>query len=386
MTRIVHILHHSPSLFRDEPLYSLLQRSAWHLELARFQQKYLPRCQVECWTPERRADRVIETRVAGVKSLFFPAFGLGYQREISPSLFEHLSRRLAEFDCIFLHGSVSYFSSLLLGRFGHRVRIVVQNHGERTTLTRLCDPNARKPLDYWLRVWLERRALAKAHRLLCLNADNIEDYLRNGVPESKLVLSTMGVDLASFHPLAETKPALRSALGLPAADYYLGFVGRLAPEKQVDKLIDALAHLPSNVRLLVVGDGPLRGALMRQSGRLAAGAVHFVGSVSDRARLNRFYNACDLLVLPSKSEGFGMVLVESLAAGTNVLASDLAGPRALLGDGDCGSLSRARDASELATEIRAALASPTHPQQLVARARRYSWQSVCARHAAILAA
>jgi glycosyltransferase involved in cell wall biosynthesis len=386
MTRIVHILHHSPSLFHDEPIYSLLQRSAWHLEVARFQQKYLTGCQVECWTPERRADRVLETRWAGVKSLFFPAFGLGYQREFSASLFEYLARELAAIDCVFLHGSVSYLSSLLLGRFGRRVRIVVQNHGERTTLARSNDPSTRKPLDYSLRVWLERSALTKAHRVLCLNRDNLDDYRRNGVPEHKLILCTMGVDLSSFYPLPETKPALRRALGLPAADHYLGFVGRLAPEKQVDRLIDALAHLPSNVRLLVVGDGPLRDALMRRSQRLAPGSVHFAGSVPSRARLNRFYNACDLLILPSKLEGFGMALVESLAAGTKVLSSDLPGPRALLADGRFGSLSRARNAAELASEIRAALATTTNPQQLVERARRYSWQSVCAQHAAILAA
>jgi glycosyltransferase involved in cell wall biosynthesis len=386
MTRIVHILHHSPSLFHDEPLCSLLQRSAWHLEVARFQQKYLTRCQIECWTPERRADRVIETECGGVKSLFFPCFSLGYQTEFSASLFSHLSRRLSEIDCVFLHGSVSYFSSLLLARFGRRVRIVVQNHGERTTLTRLNDPSAPRPFDYALRVWLEKRALANAHRLLCLNGDNFDDYRRNGVPEHKLVLSTMGVDLSKFHPLAETKPALRTALGLPAADHYLGFVGRLAPEKQVERLIDALAHLPGNVRLLVVGDGPLRDALMLKSQRFAAGAVHFAGSVPERKRLNRFYNACDLLVLPSNFEGFGMALVESLAAGTKVLASDLAGPRALLADGQYGSLSRARNAAELASEIRAALATPTNSQQLVERAGRYSWQRVCAQHAAILAA
>ncbi|MGC4087197.1 MAG: glycosyltransferase [Polyangiaceae bacterium] len=173
-------------------------------------------------------------------------------------------------------------------------------------------------------------------------------------------------------------------MGLLPARHTIGFVGRLAPEKRVDQLIAALDHLPDGTQLVVVGDGPLREALTQRSEQLRRGAVHFAGRVSSPAALNRFYNAFDLLVLPSESEGFPAVLLESLAAGTKTLASDLSGPRALLGDGECGSLSRARDAVELAAEIRAALELATNPERLRERAGGYSWQAVCATHAAIL--
>ncbi|MGC4087198.1 MAG: glycosyltransferase [Polyangiaceae bacterium] len=198
MTRILHILHHSPSLFHDEALDALLKRSAWHLQVAHFQRKYLANCEVECWAPERRADRIVTTQQGDITSVFFPSYCFGYQKEVSPKLFGHLSQRSRDFDWVFLHGSVSYFSSLLLRRFGRRARFVVQNHGERTTLTRTLRPGARKPLDYWLRVRLEQSALSNAHKLLCLNSENLDDYRRNGVPEEKLALCTMGVDLSLF--------------------------------------------------------------------------------------------------------------------------------------------------------------------------------------------
>ena len=88
--RIVHVLHHSPSLLHDEPLNALLTRTAWHLEVARQQQRYIHGVDVECWTPERRMSRVVRGEQHGIKYLFFPAYALGYQRELSPSLFEHL--------------------------------------------------------------------------------------------------------------------------------------------------------------------------------------------------------------------------------------------------------------------------------------------------------
>lgn len=378
--RVVHVLHHSPSLLHDAPLAALLERTSWHIEVARQQQRHLEGVQVECWTPERRVTQATRVEQHGVSNVLFPSYALGYQRELSPSLFDHLEYNLGRISALFLHGSVSYFSALLLRKFGHRLPIIVQNHGETSTLSRCARAGIKKSLDYRFRVNLERTAFSRAYRIFCLTRENAVDYERNGVASSRLRISTMGIDTTTFRPLAGSTAAWRKALGLSQIKTLLGFVGRLSEEKRVDRVLTTLRELPSDVGLVVAGDGPLRPKLMEQASPFG-GRVHFAGAVTNRDVLNQLYNAIDLLVLPSETEGFPMVVVESLAAGTPVVATDLPGTRALLADGICGAVSAA---PELTNSIRSALGRQYDRVRLRERALGYSWKSVCDTHADVL--
>jgi glycosyltransferase involved in cell wall biosynthesis len=232
-------------------------------------------------------------------------------------------------------------------------------------------------------VRLEQRAFAKAARILCLNPGNFEDYEQNGVPLARLTHSTMGVDLDVFRPLGEPRRELRRSLGLPEAAVLVAFVGRLSREKRVDRLLAAMRWLSPRFHLVVIGDGPLAGVLAAQAADLS-GRVRFVGGVTEKPSLNRYYNACDLLVLPSEREGFPMVLVEALAAGTPVVATDLPGTRALLSRGGSGVLCDPERADELAHSVHRALAARPSTQVLRESAVEYSWERVCERHASIL--
>lgn len=381
--RVVHVLHHSPSLLHDAPLDALLRRSGWHVEVALQQRRYLRDVEVECWAPERRTARRVTTEYAGVPCTFFPSFAAGYERELSPSLLRHLEREAGTIDALFLHGSVSYQSALLLDRFGDALPIIVQNHGETSTLSRGRQRGRKRPLDYAFRVRLEQRAFGKAARVLCLNPRNFEDYERNGVPRARLTYSTMGVDLDVFRPLGEPPRELRRLLGLPETPVLIAFVGRLSREKRVDRLLAAMRWLPPRFHLVVIGGGPLARALAEQAAGLD-GRVQFVGAVTEKRSLNRYYNACDLLVLPSEREGFPMVLVEALAAGTPVVATDLPGTRALLSRGGSGVLCDPERADELAHSVHRALAARPSTQVLRESAVEYSWERVCERHASIL--
>ncbi|HET9934562.1 MAG TPA: glycosyltransferase, partial [Polyangiaceae bacterium] len=338
---------------------------------------------VECWAPERRARRRATLEHSGVPYSLFPSLALGYEREVSPSLLTHFEREARTIDAVFLHGSVSYLSALLLRRFGHVVPIIVQNHGETSTLARAQRYGRKKPLDYSLRVRLERRAFSKASRILCLNPENIEDYVLNGVAPERLMLSAMGVDLDAFGPLAESRQTLRAALGLPANAVCLAFVGRLAQEKRVDRIFALMQRLPSDHHLLVIGGGP-EDRRLRARGAVFGDRVHFIGEITDRVRLNRYYNASDLLVLASEREGLGMVLLESLAAGVPVVASNLPGPRSVLEAPSCGLSCDTEDPAAFAGAVQRALSLPRDLSARRARAARYSWQSVCDNHAAIL--
>ena len=137
------------------------------------------------------------------------------------------------------------------------------------------------------------------------------------------------------------------------------FVGRLVERKGVAILIDAIARLSdrANVRLRVVGEGPLRRDLENRAVRGGvADRVVFQGAVTDRELQHRFTH-CDVFVLPAvvdgkgDTEGLGVVLIEALSYGKPVIASDVGGITDIIRHGETGLLVAAGDADALAASI-----------------------------------
>ena len=109
------------------------------------------------------------------------------------------------------------------------------------------------------------------------------------------------------------------------------FVSRLAREKNIDVVIDALSRTRKGTRLIVVGDGPEYGPLQELAERLSvAQCVRFLGSV-ERDRLPELYASADAFVFPSVTETQGLVLAEALAAGCLVLVADAPQNREVVG-------------------------------------------------------
>ena len=144
------------------------------------------------------------------------------------------------------------------------------------------------------------------------------------------------------------------------------FVGRHEARKGLAVLIEALPLLGQSVRVRIVGDGPERVRL--RSATHADGRVEWLGRVGDD-ELAAIVAGADVLVAPSRSgESFGVVLLEAMAAGTAVVASDLPGYR--LAAGDAALYVAPGDASELAGAIGRVLADDPLRLELVARGRR----------------
>ena len=166
---------------------------------------------------------------------------------------------------------------------------------------------------------------------------------------------------------------------------YLLFVGRLVPYKGLDVLLEALAG-PGGIPLLVVGDGPQRRRLELKARELGVDA-RFLGRVADD-ELPALYRGARLTILPSinRQEAFGISLLESMACGTPVVASDLpgVGDVARLG----GLTARVGDAQDLARAIELALDDATLPRgaDLAERIHAdYSWDAVTDRVERVLA-
>ncbi len=166
---------------------------------------------------------------------------------------------------------------------------------------------------------------------------------------------------------------------------HAAFVGRLAPEKGLDALVDAWAIVRSEVPgavLVLVGEGPERRRLEARVGRLGlAGSVELAGALADPSTVLR---SSDLFVLPSREEGMSVALLEAMALGIPSVASAIQGNLALMADGVHGRLVPPDDPSALARAILGHHADPRAPAMADAARRRvvdhYSIAAVARSH------
>jgi phosphatidylinositol alpha-mannosyltransferase len=166
----------------------------------------------------------------------------------------------------------------------------------------------------------------------------------------------------------------------------LAFVGRIdEPRKGLPLLLrafPAIAEANPGARLLVVGGGAVE-SIRRRIPRDLVDEVAFLGRASEEDKAAALRTA-DLYVAPNTGgESFGIVLIEAMAAGTGVLASDIPAFRRVLGDGAYGSCFRNEDAEELAAGANTLLADPETRARLCAAATRvvrtYDWSAVATR-------
>ena len=144
-------------------------------------------------------------------------------------------------------------------------------------------------------------------------------------------------------------------------------VGRLVPEKRFDRLIAAFRELPSEAHLVILGEGPERAALTAATAGLDE-RVHVPGHENPWSA----YGEARVFALTSTSESFGNVVVEALASGLPVVATDCGGPREILADGRFGRLVPVGDHGALVDALSRSLAEPGDPAPRVARAAAYA--------------
>ncbi|MBI3492232.1 MAG: glycosyltransferase family 4 protein, partial [Acidobacteria bacterium] len=163
------------------------------------------------------------------------------------------------------------------------------------------------------------------------------------------------------------------------------YVGRLEPRKGVDGLIRAMPLVQQrrpDAQLLIVGDGPERHALESLAATLGAN-VRFVGRVDDE-QLPAYMQASQIVCSPAiGGESFGIVLLEAMACGTPVVASDIEGYADLIGGDDSAVLVPPRDVDALGAALAALMGDEPRRRALAARgavkARDYDWSAIAGR-------
>jgi glycosyltransferase involved in cell wall biosynthesis len=222
----------------------------------------------------------------------------------------------------------------------------------------------------------------RAARLNLVSATAVASQLqkRLDIPASRIAVNPLGVEFETFAKPTILPPELQKLAAKP----YLLFVSNLEPKKGIGVLLQAYAKVAEKCRIDLVIAG--RPAWKCQADVAAIqnwrqpGQIHLLGSVPD-AWLPALYQQAAAFVFPSLAEGFGLPVLEAMAAGTPVIHSDHPVIRETAGN--AGLAFRTGDASDLVDKIGKLLESPALRQELVAagkaRAQGLSWQRWAAR-------
>jgi D-inositol-3-phosphate glycosyltransferase len=250
-----------------------------------------------------------------------------------------------------------------------------------------------------VRIEEEARILGAVDRIVAATTVERTHLVKHyGADPARIAVIPCGVDTNLFLP--GDQAAARAALGLDD-QLQLLYVGRLAPIKGLETLLDAMARLRAagtRVHLSIVGgdaDEPLNGHEGELRARLArldlGSAVTFVGA-QPQERLRAWYVAADTTVLPSHYESFGMVAMEAMACGIPVVASRVGGLQTTVRDGVTGLLVPDHDPVALAGGLDRLLGDPDLRFRLgregVQWAARHRWpciaEAVCREYAALV--
>lgn len=178
-----------------------------------------------------------------------------------------------------------------------------------------------------------------------------------------------GVDTAYFVPVdISIKLNLRKKMNILPSEKIVLFVGKFDAQKNVQVLLEAMRHVDSEIHASIVGDGHLRG-LLEEFAKVhdLSNRVTFCGATEN---IRDYYSIADLFVLPSRAEGLSNVILEAMASGLPVIASDVPGNRFVIRNGQDGYLTPPENAQELAHAIEQVFKDTAHARATGISARK----------------
>jgi glycosyltransferase involved in cell wall biosynthesis len=279
-----------------------------------------------------------------------------------PSIFKRLRRVVREraIDIVHAHDYKTNLLVWLLARFEHVVPLST-SHG--------WTGHSRREL--WCYYPLDKRVLSRFPRVIAVSSDVRNELVEHGAAPSRVVTVLNGIDHVAFKRDRARQRQIRRALGVHDDDIAIGAVGRLEPQKRFDILLEAFAAIRrehARVKLFIVGDGSLSGALASHVARLGLGdACRLLGHRTDVVDL---HHAFDLFVQSSDYEGTPNAVLEAMALETPIVATDAGGTGEIVRDRIDGLIVPVGDGEFLVRAMRTALDDRPAALARAASARR----------------
>lgn len=275
-----------------------------------------------------------------------------------------LARALKEgqFDALWVHGYMRLYHMISMFR-ARMMGVIVLNRDEAWELSA-----ARGPIKNFIKHLLFFALRKICHGWLVIGSANKDYYLAHGMKEETIFPMPYTVDNQYFREQAvaarTNQDVLRADLNLESGRPIILYASKFMERKRPKDLVEAVARLakdPKNRQpyLLMVGDGEQRAPLEQQVQDLGIeGSVRFTG-FRNQSELPSFYSLCDLFVLPSLLEPWGLAVNEVMTAGRAVVASDQVGAVFdLIRDGENGHVFPAGDVDALTTSLSHIVSDP----------------------------
>lgn len=226
--------------------------------------------------------------------------------------------------------------------------------------------------DMYLGRRIKRWTIPRADWIFPSGQSELDNLVNKfGVKKERLEILRPPIDTSVFHPMDRSEAC--RVTGLDDRRRYILFIGRFEDRvKRLSALIRAFSAVTvkhPSVDLLVVGDGPDRRKLHDLAEETAPGRIQFLGWISKTEKKTAIYNASDFLVLPSRSEGFPLVIGEAFACGTPVLATAVGAISDLVINGQTGWLIEPENDDALADRLSMLLTNPDLIESMRPQAR-----------------
>jgi glycosyltransferase involved in cell wall biosynthesis len=311
----------------------------------------------------------------GYASEVLPAWGDNQSLTPLRPFVHGLSRRLRpeRFDALWMHG-YAHQANLRAMLIAKRRGIKVLVRAESQLSAAGGSPRVRRVKEPVL-----RRLFGTVDGFLTIGSLNAGYYRHYGVPDDKLFSVPYAVDNAFFQNQSQLadprREELRRELGLEPGRPIILFASKFIARKRAGDLLEAYLTLSPDGKqephpyLVFVGDGEQRTALEARAAATGWGSIRFLG-FRNQMELPRYFDLCDLFVLPSEAEPWGLIVNEVMNAARPVIVTDQVGSAPdLVRDGDNGYLVPVGDIAALAGRLRDVLSDPDRARRMGQRSR-----------------
>jgi glycosyltransferase involved in cell wall biosynthesis len=284
---------------------------------------------------------------------------------LSKKYAKKISKDIFKYDIIHAHGMYGEIPAGLIAYYlwlKYKIPYIVTLHGS--------DINLEMPK----KKELYRKVLENAKNNIFVSEKLLEKAMSYKYSGKNAIVIGNGYDPNIFFPINKDK--IRKELNIYKKNYkYVGFVGNLKTIKRADKLPEIFKEIANEIphtKFIIVGDGVLKKEIENKTKNLD---VLFTGKITQKD-VAKYMNAMDIMIIPSRDEGFGTVIIEAQACGTAVVGSDVGGiPEAIgfehyiVSDGD-------NFEKRFAKKIINILKIGYNSEELISRAKKYTWENI----------